>query len=307
MIPIEYQIKMKKKTDRIELFPLGDLHIGKSNCNEEAIKKQVREIVRRSQMPDRHVRVIFGGDICEFIKPGDRKRYNTNAIADWVLTGTPDQIRKRLNNVATEQLKRAVKILEPIKHLAIGAVEGNHEYSIMHYDNLDVQNMFCDAMGIPNLSDESLLRLNFIYTAPRAKTDNSTNINIYIQHGCGGGRSVTAEPLHLARLRDKWEDAEIVLRGHSHTFCVLEPKPVKVLPKSGVVLDHLLIKHRYGANWGCWNNTHQIGNSTYESRASYPDRAMMSVKVVIWPMFRTRQGGTDRIVPKLEVRSYPIM
>jgi len=302
MKPIQHRIMFPNRNFRVEIFPFGDVHIGKSNCNESAVKSQVKEILKRSKMKDREVRVIFGGDICEYIRPGDVKRFNANALAEWMFKGSGKDICDRLNNVADAQLKRAVQIFEPIKHLAIGAIEGNHEYSMMHYNNVNVHHQFCERMGVPDLTDESMILFKF--SLPNC---GGTSIKLYIQHGHGGGRTAGAEANHLAQLRAEWEDADVVMRGHSHTFHSIPPKTVMVLPTSGKVIDTLLPRYRHAFNWGCWLNSHQIGPSTYESRASYPSRAMMTAKVVVWPFYRVQKGGMDRLVPKIELRSYSIL
>jgi len=297
---IDHRISLQKKTDRVEIFYFGDTHIGKRNCAEKAIRKQVSEVLKRSEMMP--VRVLFGGDLCDYVKPGDVKRFDINVLADWLITGGAATVRENLSNVANMQLKRAVSIFKPIAHLAVGAIEGNHEYSMMHHNNFDMQTAFCEQMGIPDLSDEAMIRFRFAL-----KNGSSTCVKHYIQHGHGGGRTAGAEPNHLARLRDEWEDADIVMRGHSHIACKLLPKSVMHIPVAGKLPDELLERNRYAGNWGCWLYSHSRGPSSYESRASYPARAMLTMKSVIWPMYRVRTNGQDKMVPKIEMREYNIL
>jgi len=248
---IDHTIELDKKSGRVEFFLFGDTHIGKRNCAEGPIRKQVAEVVRRAEKPGRVIRVLFGGDINDYVKPGDVKRWNVNVLADWIYKGTPAQIRKRLNNVAPEQLKRSLSMLEPLKPFAIGGLEGNHEFAMMQHNNFDMQAQFCDAMGMEDLTDEALIRVKFKY-----RTTTQT-MKIYMQHGHGGGRTAGAEPNHLERLRSEWEDADVVLRGHSHTFGTLPPKPVMYLPNRGKLPAELLQRYRYAANWGCWLYSHR--------------------------------------------------
>ena len=37
---IDHEIILKSMADRVELFPLGDCHIGKRNCAERALRKR---------------------------------------------------------------------------------------------------------------------------------------------------------------------------------------------------------------------------------------------------------------------------
>ena len=298
---IDHSIKLDKQSDRIEIFYFGDCHIGKRNCAESAIRKQVREVLKRSET--RIVRVIFGGDLCDYVKPGDIKRFNINVLADWLVRGTPDEIRERLNDVADHQLKRALDIFWPIRHLAIGAIEGNHEYSMMHHNNFNMQRAFCGAMECPDLSDEALIRLRFSCK----NTTVRAVVTHYVQHGHGGGRTAGAEPNKLARLQSDWENADIIMCGHTHTPCKLPPKPVLHIPRTGKLPEELDTRYRFIGNWGCWLYSHSRGPSSYESRASYPARPMMTMKTVIWPMYRVQTGGRDRVMPKIEMREYSIL
>lgn len=298
---VDYDINMKSQSGRVEFFVFGDCHIGARGCAEKPIRKQVAEVLKRSQVKNHEARVLFGGDICDYVKPGDVKRYNPNVLADWMLKGTASTIRKRLNNVADEQYKRAMDIFGPLKSCTIGAVEGNHEYSMMHHNNFDMQDKFCRGMDTEDLTDESIIRVRF-----RSRGVSQT-IKIYLQHGHGGGRTAGAEPNHLERLRNEWEDADVVLRGHSHSFCTLPPKPVMFIPNSGDMPDELLTRYRYAANWGCWMYSHSVGPSTYASRAAYPARAMVTLKVVVWPFHKTTVKGRRYMKPKIELREYAVL
>jgi len=298
---IDHDISMPRFNDRVEFFIFGDCHIGKRNCNEAAIKKQVKEVVSRAGKSGRQVRVVFGGDVCDYVKPGDLKRFNVNVLADWMYAGDAATIRKRLNDVADHQLVRASDIFSPVKPFAIGGIEGNHEYSMVQHNNFDMQDKFCRNMGMPDLTDEAMIRVHFRFRS------RSQTIKLYVQHGHGGGRTAGAEPNHLQRLRDEWEDADVVLRGHSHTSHVMLPKLVMYLPNGGDLPAELLQRHRYAANWGCWLDSHKVGPSSYESRAAYPARSMMTIKVVVWPFHKVTVRGQQFTQPKIEIREYAIL
>jgi predicted phosphodiesterase len=297
----DHEIKLKRGVNRVEFFVFGDCHIGKRNCAEKSIRKQVREVLERADRKDREVRVLLGGDICDYVKPGDMKRFNINNLADWMVEGTASTVRKRLNNVADQQLQRALDIFDPLRGHIIGAIEGNHEYSMMHHNNFDMQDKFCHGLGTEDLTDEAMIRLKF------RKGTCVQGLKFYLQHGHGGGRTAGAEPNHLARLRDEWEDADVVLRGHSHTFCTLPPKPVMYLPNSGDLPAELLQRYRYAANWGCWLYSHSVGPSSYESRASYPARPMVTMKIVVWPFHQVTVKGQRVMKPKIELREYVVL
>ena len=51
-------IECKSRSDRVEIFPFYDTHIGKRNCSESAIRKQIRTIQQQEEKPGRRQRGI---------------------------------------------------------------------------------------------------------------------------------------------------------------------------------------------------------------------------------------------------------
>ena len=299
---IEEKIDCKGRQDRVEIFPFYDMHVGKANCNEGAIQKQVQEILRRGGISHRHIRVLLGGDAVNAVSPSDRKRFDFSDVADWIVTGTKDEVTDNLAALPDREIKRVAGLLGPIKDQIIGALEGNHEKSLRKYHNQDVQEQLCERLGCQNLSDEVIIRFKF-----QRSTGKSTTTMIYMRHGYGSGRTAGAEPNKLAAMLGEWECADVCLSGHSHSFCVLDPKAVASIPKKGKLPDGLLWTHRFAVNPGCWLDSHSVGRGSYESQSCYPARAFMTCKIVIWPFYEQRINGREFCTPKIEIRSYPIL
>ncbi|MCK5017557.1 MAG: hypothetical protein KAS32_10860 [Candidatus Peribacteraceae bacterium] len=289
---IDKEIKCDGRGDEFRLYPLGDIHMGARNCAEKQLRKHVKIICE-----DRNAYWFGGGDLLEAIKPQDSKRFDMNILPDWMLEGTADTIRGRLSDMLMQQVDRLCEILSPIRERCLGLIEGNHEFSIRKYHNEDVQSMLCRRLRAVNLTDEAVMRLKF-----KRRVAGATVI-VYASHGFGGGRTAGSEPLKLQRMMDEWECADIALRGHSHTFNVLPPKPVLYLPRTKSLPDELLIRYRWAGNWGCWKYSHSVGPSTYESRAAYPARAMLTVRVDIKPFNNVSKGGKKiELGPHIELR-----
>jgi len=298
---IEEVIECAGRSDRVEIFPFFDMHVGKANCNEGAIKKQVQEIVRRYKMEDRHVRVVLGGDAANSISSSDRKRFDFSDVADWLVQGSPEEVKDALADLPNREIKRVEQLLHPIKPHIIGALEGNHEKSLRKFHNMDVQERLCEKLGCPNLSDEALIRFRF------KRRHAATTFFLYMRHGYGAGRSIGAEPAKLETMLNEWECADVCLSGHTHNFFDLPPKPVAVVPSRGELPSELHWKYRFAANPGCWLNSHTIGRGTYESNACYSARAFMTCKIVIWPFYEQYVQGKAITFPKAEIRKYPIL
>ena len=312
---LDHKIECTSRSDRIEIFPFYDCHIGKRNCAEDAIKKQIREILRREKIKNRHVRVLFGGDQLNAINKADVRRFDFDELADWIVAPSDEELKKgltsaevaelvraRLSNMVDQEINHAVKIFEPVKHLCLGAITGNHESMMRRRQNLNIHSAFCNRMEIQDLTDEALIRIQM-----RRSGGPVATIILYIRHGYGGGRSAGAEPNKLDRMIAEWEVADVSLTGHSHTFCISPPKPVPIVLKRGKLPSHLFYRYRYGANPGCWLFSHKMGVGSYESMACYPARPMTTLKIVIWPFYQTPYLQGERVSrPKIELRDYTI-
>ena len=299
---IEEVIECSGRGDRVEIFPFYDAHIGKANCNEGAIQKEVREVVRRDKMKNRHVRVVGGGDLVNAIGSNDRRRFDFSDVADWVVRGGTKDVKDALADMPQREIKRMAELMSPIRHLFIGAIEGNHERALRKHHNMDVQMRICEALSCENLTDEAIIRFKFVRTGGAM-----TSFNLFMRHGYGSGRSAGAEYMKLSAMLFEWECADVCLSGHTHTFAVLDPKAVALLPIRGKIPDTLMWKHRFAANPGCWLDSHAISRGTYESNSCYSARAFMTCKIVVWPFFEQYRDRRSFVSPKIELRSYPIL
>jgi hypothetical protein len=302
---IDHVFECKSRSERIEIFPFYDCHIGKRNCAEDEIRKQVREILKREKEMHRQVAVLFGGDIIDVIKPQDI-RFDFNEIADWLFEGDALDIKEKLNDIAKAQVIRAAQIFHPIKHLILGGIEANHDKVVRKRYNCDTHRDLCKALGIEDCTDEAIFRLRFKRSRGQG---GRPHVNVYMRHGYGGGRTPGAEPNKIARMMQDGitNDCDVCLTGHTHTYCEGEPIPVAYIPSAGKIPSKLVQKHRYGLNPGSWLYSHMIGPGGYESQACYPSKALQTVKIVIWPFWHTKVAGVSVDMPKIEVRKYPIL
>ncbi len=181
---IDKLIPCQSRSEIYEIIPIGDTHIGTRNCAETPLKNLVREIGNNNR-----AYVIFGGDLHDAITPQDIGRFDFESLPDWMVEGDALNTREKLNDIITQQADRVCKIFDPIpRERIIGAVLGNHEFSILKYSGRALHKSFCKKMNIADLDDEALIRLRF------KRVNHVTTIIIYIRHGYGGGRTPGAEP-----------------------------------------------------------------------------------------------------------------
>ena len=307
-------IQCSSRKDRIEIFPFYDCHTGKRNCAEDAIKKQIKEILRRDALANRHVRVILGGDQLNAINAADIRRFDFDELADWLVAPSDEElkegmtsgevanlVRQRLSNMVGQEVTHTAKLFAPVRHLIIGALMGNHEKSMKTKQSLNVHSALCDQLNIIDLTDEAIIRV-------RAKWDKTTSTTvIYLRHGYGAGRTPGAEPNKLARMLNEWEGADVCLSGHSHSFCINPPKAVAKIPRKGKFPNAIQYKYRWAANPGCWLYSHLKGASSYESMSCYEAKPMSTLKIVIWPFWHAQKDGDEVRGPKIELRQYAIL
>jgi hypothetical protein len=289
---IDKFIPLTSRSDTVEIYPFGDCHIGSRNCAETPLRRVVKEVENNPL-----AFWIGGGDLTDCIKPQDVKRFDVKALPNWLFKPSAEDTKEALSDILYAERERCVKIFEPIKDKCLGLIEGNHEQSIRHYYNDDYQQHLCDDLGVKNLTDEALIRLRF-KDGGRGQT-----VIVYIRHGWGGSRKAGGEPNKLADMIAEWEIADICFTGHSHSYCELPPKPVLTIPRSGELPTECDCHYRWGANWGCWLYSHSTGPSTYESRACYPSKPMLTVKVAIQPFWNTTRKGREVSMPKIELRT----
>ena len=285
---ISHKFVCENSQDRITIIPLGDLHVGALNCAEEKIRSVVKQI---QESPNTYW--IGGGDMCDAVLMQDAKRFDPSGLPAWMLHGAAVEIRDRLEDMLNAQKGRLFQLLDPIKDKCLGLIEGNHEYSIMKYHNRNFMSEICDHFGVENLTDCAFVRFQFTRKLNTKSKSPGAVVSMFITHGNGGGRTAGAEPNSLYRLAaDK--DVDIILRGHSHSYCILPPIPMLGVPTNGMLPDEPAVHDKHVANWGSYLYTYKAGPSTYASRANYPTRPMYSVRIDITP-FATPSAKNPRI------------
>ena len=273
---IDKEVFVKSESDVFTLFPIGDVHIGSKNCAEGHFKRYIDHIKKTP-----YSAWIGGGDYCECIKPSDVKRYDVRALPDWLFTGNACNIKDALSDLALQQRNRFTEMVSPIQDKCIGLIQGNHEQSLMQYSNNAHHYVMCNELSTVDLTDAAFIRLRFTRMAKGLK-HGTTSVTIAILHGMGGGRTAGAEPNHLDKL-SRFFEADVILRGHSHSFNIAPPQTFLYVPTKGAMPDELMSRDTYKANWGCWVKSYASGASTYDSRANYPARPLQAMEIRIKP------------------------
>ena len=112
--------------ETIEVHPMADLHIGDPHSDYKSILEKIAYI---KQTPNAYC--ILDGDLMD------------TAIASSI----GDTYSANLQPM--EQLKQCVKIFEPIKDKILAVLPGNHENRVYKTDGVDLTEIMCSQLGIP--------------------------------------------------------------------------------------------------------------------------------------------------------------
>lgn len=291
----EKRIDYRDNSTPIYIYPIGDVHMGAYNCAEGHFRKYVDYIKKQ-----KNAYWVGGGDLCDCIVPSDASRYDVRSLADWIFTGDAMTVKEALTDIAKQERERVTEILWPIRDRCLGLIAGNHEEQLMRRSYNAHHYIMCDALKAPNLTDCAFVRLSLQNPSRVVST-----VVIFLHHGFGGGRTPGAEPNHMARLR-AFIDADIILRGHSHSFRIEPPQPILCIPRKGSLPDECNQREIKSANWGCWLKSYARGPSTYDSRMAYPARTLTALEIEIKPRKHKKKTvagrGVDSRAPLITMR-----
>lgn len=254
----------KLKTHKIDLYALGDFHLGSRNCAEKSIEKAV-EIIRKNK----NARFILTGDLAEFVPPAGDKRYDIENIAE-----------EYRSNPIEKQLIRLKELLSPIKDKCIGYVDGNHESVLSRKVGYNIARSFArDVLGTEYLGFASLTKLKF---------KGGKTVDIFITHGTGSAKTLRGRKKSLWKLRNIAK-ADLYMQGHLHDLIVtddIERRENANENVSGVLINKdakiaWLKPERkpYYVMTSSFYRTYTEGTTSYAERAGYPPLKIGMVEI----------------------------
>lgn len=187
----------------IVIHPIYDVHLKSILCNEDEWKKFCAWLPKQKN----HY-IILGGDMI-----------NNNTRSS---VGSPfeDIMRPR------EQKRVLAEQLEPIKHLILAAVMGNHE--ARSEKDADDDPMY-DVMSKLDLEDyyrqdAAIIKLSVGGITHGARGVEPVNIySIYVTHGAGGGIYTGATVNRNERFSYTLEGIDALIVGHAHKGAITRP------------------------------------------------------------------------------------
>lgn len=182
----DYQLivhKLSENLSHINIYPIGDLHLGSGNLCEKSFKKW-KDVV----MADPNGKVVIVGDMID----NGLKTSKTNSFE---ATMQPFQQKQWL-----------AKELEPLKDKIIGAVQGNHEYrSTLMADMYPLYDV------LAKLDLEHTYRQNMCFikiNLGKRNVNRQCSYTMVLAHGSAKGRT--------HNFGYAVEGMDIIVTGHDH-------------------------------------------------------------------------------------------
>lgn len=193
---------------KLNLYPLGDIHLGARNVDEEKLAQAVRQIER-----DPYGYWIGIGDYIEGINRRD-KRFDPQTLAPWI--GVSD-----LTDLGRVQAERFLDYVRPIAHKCLGLASGNHEETLEYIWERDLYgDIVTGVKRAAGFDQDTPLRLDYygyiLLSCIRGAShkDGSRLLKLGVHHGAGGAN--TGGAVNKLRTFLMAHDADIMFVGHTH-------------------------------------------------------------------------------------------
>lgn len=215
--------------EQIEIHPMADLHIGDSMSDFKLIMERIEHI---KNTPNAYC--VLDGDLMDTA----------------VCSSIGDTYGANLQPM--EQLKQCVKIFEPIKDKILAVLPGNHENRVYKTDGLDMTELMCAQLGIPEKYSPTTALLFIRFGEQSGKYHNRPILyTLYATHGAGGGRKEGGKVNRLADLASI-VDADIYVHAHTHLPLVFKESFYRTssLNSSVALVEKLFVNAAASLNYG---------------------------------------------------------
>lgn len=238
--------------EQIEIYPMADLHIGDHNSDYKLIMERI-DYIKNNE----NAYCILDGDLMDTA----------------VCTSIGDTYGANLQPM--EQLKHCVKIFEPIKDKILCALPGNHENRVYKSDGIDMTEIMCAQLGIPDRYSPTTALLFIRFGKANAKHGRKNArqfYTAYVTHGSGGGRKEGGKINRLADLASI-VDADIYIHAHTHLPVVFKNSFFRVSGSNSSVaqVEKLFVNTSAALDYGGYGDKQGYKPSSKRSPVIYLD------------------------------------
>lgn len=237
--------------EQIEIHPMADLHLGDNNADYKLIMERI-DYIKNTE----NAYCILDGDLMDC------------AIASSI----GDTYGANLQPM--EQLKWCVKIFDPIKDKILAVLPGNHENRIYKSDGLDLTELMCTQLGIPEKYSPTtaLLFIRFGKGRSHGRKNAKQLYTAYVTHGSGGGRKEGGKVNRLADLASI-VDSDIYIHAHTHLPLIFKEGFYRVSGSNSSVamVDKLFVNTAASLNYGGYGDRQGYKPASKRSPVIYLD------------------------------------
>jgi hypothetical protein len=180
---------------------LSDLHWDNPKCDRDMLKRHLDYCLKEN------IPVFINGDFfCLMQGKGDRR-------------GNKSDIRPEHNNAKylDSVVETAVEWFSPYASILTVIGYGNHETSIIKYQETDLLQRFVDLMNYKNKSNIFTGGYGgWMVIKKEVKSNTSITKTLKYFHGSGGGGIVTKGAINLTRALETYENMDVFVMGHIH-------------------------------------------------------------------------------------------
>jgi predicted phosphodiesterase len=249
------------RPDVFSIYPLGDVHMGSRQCDEEGIKRKVTQV--RSE---KNAYWIGMGDYADAILKND-KRFDVGGLAEWV----------KGDNIIELQREHVRDLFNPIKKQCLGFLTGNHEETLHINDQNDLTRNLCKDLGVTYGGYSCFISLKF----KRSKSNEVHQYIIHAFHGSGAAQQEGARMMRLMRLVNDIE-ADIYLMGHLHTITTYAPS--RLVYRNGKIKSVPI----HAVMTGSWLKAYAQPDEGEQLNSSYAERAGYKPNVLGCPCIKIK-------------------
>lgn len=186
---------------RVKIAMLSDLHWDNPKCDWDLLKRDL-DYCKTNNIP-----VMVNGDFfCLMQGKGDRR-------------GNKSDIRPEHNNAKylDSIVETAVEWFSPYANILTVIGYGNHETSVIKWQETDLLQRFVDLLNYKNGSNVYAGGYGgWIILRQEITPGIESSFKIKYFHGSGGGGVVTKGALNLTRALEMYEDFDVFTMGHIH-------------------------------------------------------------------------------------------
>ena len=266
----------------VKIAMLSDLHWDNPKCNWDLLKKHLDYCLAEN------IPVMVNGDFfCLMQGRGDKR-------------GNKSDIRPEHNNAKylDSIVETAVEWFSPYADILTVIGYGNHETSIIKYQETDILQRFVDLLNYKNQSNVMTGGYGGWLIVKQFYKSKYISYKIKYFHGSGGGGVVTKGALNLTRALEMYENFDIFTMGHIHENSARHDVRDTIIHSSynGYILEqkelHLMITGTYKEEYG-------DGSKGWHIERGAPIKPIGG-RILNLSVSRIRDNGIDLIVKHID-------